>query len=320
MNGNSLVNIALAIAIIVVICLTLTFTLLYFAYGKYKRLSVKSGLEDEKLTCELLKSDERTQKHLAKPKKERKINKKINNFISKVEAKFNIKPKNENIDTTTYFGRLTYQSSYHSPLRIVYLTLYSLIMLVVFVIMIICFAYRASGEMLFLGNTTYLTIKTGSMSEVYDGNEYIKENNLTNQIEQYALIGINKINSEEDIKLYDVMAFYIDDDIYVHRVIDITCDDNGDTYYCFRGDANNASFKEECYVSFNRIIGKYNGTQSIFLGASITYLQSNIGIIAMFMALAFLINLEIQEELIDKHVYKRKQYLAKQLDKQGANK
>lgn len=286
MDNNSLVNIALAVAIVVVICLTLTFTLLYLAYGKYKRLSIKSGQEDNDLLVQIKKMDDKFETSKTK-----------NNDVIK-----------------TYTDKLNYQNGHLSPLRITYLTLYSLILAFVSIVMIVSFVYRGSGEMLYANDTTYITIQTGSMSKVYEGNEYIEENNLADQIQQYSMIGIEKVE-EDELELYDVVAFYIGKDIYVHRLISIATDEEGVNHYCFRGDANNASFAEECYIEFDQIIGRYNGFQSLFLGVSITYLQSNIGIISMFMAAAFLVNLEIQEEFIDKEYLKRKKELCSLLDK-----
>lgn len=43
------------------------------------------------------------------------------------------------------------------------------------------------------------------METANSNNVYIKEHNLTNQIEQFAMIGIDKVD-EKDIQLYDVIA------------------------------------------------------------------------------------------------------------------
>ncbi len=311
MNSNSLVDIALAIAVVVIICLTLTFSLLYWAYGKYKRLSIKSGQEDKDLLVQIKKMNDKFIEKSKKVSEGTKANESISSFAED-DFKETSKSKNNELPKT-YLDRLVYQNSHFSPLRIVYLTLYSFILAFIFIVMIICFTYRGSGEVLYISNTAYITIQTGSMSSAHDDNTYIKENNLTNQIEQYSLIGIEKIE-EEELEVFDVVAFYIGDDIYVHRLINILEDENGVKHYCFRGDANNASFSEECYIEFDKIIGRYTGYQSLFLGVSITYLQSNIGIISMFMAVAFLINLEVHEELIDKTYYNRKKSLCSLLD------
>ena len=50
------------------------------------------------------------------------------------------------------------------------------------------------------------------METVNESNTYIQENNLTNQIETYSLIGIDKVSSDEEIELYEDVDFIMDYD------------------------------------------------------------------------------------------------------------
>ena len=118
----------------------------------------------------------------------------------------------------------------------------------------------------------------------------------------------NKIDDINDIEIYDILAFKVNDVTYVHRVVDIIFD-NGDIYFTLKGDANPTSLLIETKVKEEQIIGIYNGNNSLFMGIAITYLQSEIGLIALFMSIAFLINVEVQEYLIDNTYEKRKKIL-----------
>lgn len=182
-----------------------------------------------------------------------------------------------------------------------------------FVIFGISLAFKVNDQTLFIGNTSYITILTGSMEQVYDGNTYIKDNNLTNQIEQYSLIGIDKV-SEDDIKLYDVIAYKHDDTIYVHRVIKILENAEGVKMFTLRGDANSDSLTFELGVRYENIVGKYNGFSNYGLGVTLIYLQSNIGVIALLSGFLFLIMFDFSEEGIENSYDDREIYIAKEVD------
>ena len=151
------------------------------------------------------------------------------------------------------------------------------------------------------------------MESIYEGNTYISDNNLTNQIEQYSLIGIEKIN-EEDIKLYDVIAYKHDDVIYVHRVIKIMENAEGVKLFTLRGDANSDSLTFELGVRYENIVGKYNGFSNYGLGVTLIYLQSNIGIVALLSGFLFLIMFDFSEERIENSYDSREVYIAKEID------
>lgn len=183
----------------------------------------------------------------------------------------------------------------------------------IFVVFGISLAFKVNDQTLFIGNTSYITILTGSMETIYDGNTYIKDNNLTDQIEQYSLIGIDKIN-EEDIKLYDVIAYKHDDVIYVHRVIKIMENAEGVKLFTLRGDANSDSLTFELGVRYENIVGKYNGFSNYGLGVTLIYLQSNIGIVALLSGFLFLIMFDFSEEGIENSYDSRESYVAKDID------
>ena len=157
--------------------------------------------------------------------------------------------------------------------------------------------FRASGEQVYIGDSTFMVIQSGSMSEknkantwLYDGS--IDETRLNYQIQTYDLISISKIAAPEDIKKYDVVAYKAaDGSIICHRVIAVNVID-GNYYYQFRGDANNASSDYETLganptstlhsgLSFDLMVGKYTGFHNLPLGLMIEYFRSDIGLICL---------------------------------------
>ncbi|MFA6624593.1 MAG: hypothetical protein WCS80_02370, partial [Bacilli bacterium] len=153
------------------------------------------------------------------------------------------------------------------------------------------------GEQVYIGDSTFMVIQSGSMSEknkantwLYDGS--IDETRLNYQIQTYDLISISKIAAPEDIKKYDVVAYKAaDGSIICHRVIAVNVID-GNYYYQFRGDANNASSDYETLganptstlhsgLSFDLMVGKYTGFHNLPLGLMIEYFRSDIGLICL---------------------------------------
>ena len=296
-NNELLSSIAFIISIIVIICLTLVFSILYYLYGKYKRKHINSGNEDKKLLIEI---NEENKKLKQKADKEINREKKSFRIIFKEELYkfFDVKLK----------LKYTKNNNKLSVGKFIFSLIYSLFVLFVVFVVGISISYRVNNETLFIGDSTYFTVKTESMASIHEVNDYILENNLEDQIPQYSLITIEKVNDINDIEIYDILAFRVNDVVYVHRVVDIIFD-NGDIYFTLKGDANPTSLLIETKVKEEQIIGIYNGNNSLFMGIAITYLQSEIGLIALFMSIAFLINVEVQEYLIDNTYEKRKQIL-----------
>ena len=311
MSNENLIRIAFFVSLTVIIAMTVTFSLLYFVYAKYKRAHIRNGHEDQKLI------DELTGKKTSQKDDQNKVSVWWNNLTNKNSAiKVTNKESKQSEKPTSYTELIAKKEKKSKIVKIVFLSLYGVFAAFIIALMITSITYRVNGDMLFIGETTYLTIQTPSMAEVHKENTYVQENNLDNQIEQYALINVKRVNSVDDLKLYDVVAFKANDLIYVHRLIAKNVDASGEILLTFQGDANNGSYSFEKNVTFDQVIGIYDGYQSVFWGAMITYLQSNIGIIAMTLGLVFLVNLEVQEELIDCDSRKRLKYLATKLDQE----
>ncbi len=149
---------------------------------------------------------------------------------------------------------------------------------------------RFSNNVMPFGDTSLIVIATGSMSEVNDSNDYIYEHNLNNQFNAYDIISISKYKNQEEIDLYDVIAFKNDDgDTIVHRITEIITLDSGEEVYITRGDANavdDTYNQYSSYLTYEAIIGKYNGFRIPGIGIFVIFLQSNAGIITI-IAIAY---------------------------------
>ena len=295
MNGQEKQNsLALYVSIIVIIGLAIVFIIIFIFYSIYKSKRISCGNEDE-----ILKID---------------INKKISSFEEKASKNA------EKIDKTNIKSILLEKKVSDKVVEI----LMYLFSFVIFGVLIVTFSFaltfKLNNENLYIFDTTYLAIRTGSMETVNESNTYIQENNLTNQIKTYSLIGIEKVSSDEKIELYDILAYKYKGTTYVHRVIKIfTDEETGTTCYTLRGDANSSSLSFETKITLDDIVGKYNGYQNYGLGVAFFYLQSNIGIVAIISAMLFVIAFDFSEGKIEKAYDKRSEYILEQIEEIAKN-
>lgn len=148
---------------------------------------------------------------------------------------------------------------------------------------------KSNDQITYFGDKTYLVVQTSSMASINDNNKYLKDGSIDSKdkmntrISQYAFIGIDKFKSEDQIKVYDIVAFRMDDKIIVHRVYSISMGEkDGHKLFTFRGDANPASMSGEINVTSDRIVGVFDGYQNQVLGSIVIYIQSGTGLISVF--------------------------------------
>ncbi len=162
---------------------------------------------------------------------------------------------------------------------------------VVFAFFIFSVINRINGNKIVIGNTTHIVIETGSMSAKNDVNDYLITYNLNNQFGANSIIEVEKVE-EENLYVYDVVAFKNDvGQTVIHRIINVEIKD-GELRYVTRGDANNAS--DSYRPVYEDLIGRYNGNKVDHVGILIIFFQSNAGIItviSIFYILTLLVTL-----------------------------
>lgn len=81
------------------------------------------------------------------------------------------------------------------------------------------------------------------------------------------------------------------------------------------GDANDGSFSFEINMPFDKIEGVYSGYQSRGMGAFLSYIQSETGIVAIIFALCLVLVADLSEDLLAKKYKERYAHVAAELDK-----
>lgn len=131
---------------------------------------------------------------------------------------------------------------------------------------------KISGNSVVLGNKMLMVVASGSMSEKHPNNQYYLDGH-DDQFPTYSIILLEKVNSPEELKQYDVIAYVNDKGVnIIHRIFRI----NSDGTYTTRGDANPDSDND--HPPFSRVIGKYTGKYLPTIGIFILFFQSYSGI------------------------------------------
>lgn len=131
---------------------------------------------------------------------------------------------------------------------------------------------KISGNSVVLGNKMLMVVASGSMSEKHPNNRYYLDGR-DDQFPTYSIILLEKVDSPEELKQYDVIAYVNDKGVnIIHRIFRI----NSDGTYTTRGDANPDSDND--HPPFDRVIGKYTGKYLPTIGIFILFFQSYSGI------------------------------------------
>jgi len=289
-SNEKLAFLALIISTLVIIGIAVCFTALFALFSLYRSRLISSGYEDRKLMSD----------------------------FNSAYGKDDMKRKKRGLLSFTKRQYFDYDKKKGRRWQTLSDIVSGIFILFFLAVLALGVTFRATGNEVYIGNTTYLTIMSGSMETKNAENTYLVDNKLDNQILAYSLIGIDKVNSPEDIKQYDIIAFKKNDGtVIVHRVVNIGTWDtdeekaDADTPYYFmtRGDANNVSAAYEQKILFKQIIGVYNGNNNFFIGTMIIYFKSGIGITALVAATFFLFLAVLALEKTTKTTNERYEYL-----------
>ena len=186
-------SISLWVSIAVIILLFITLSSSFYIYYRYYRRCIDHELEDEYIRKEIKGENKKFFRNFEKLRDDENLSK---------EAKVEEYRKELLLDHVAKKMRIK------NGLKILANTVLVLTYIVFIFAMTFALYTRASGEQFYLGDTSYVVIQSGSMDEPVETNTYIQDNNLTDQIRTYSLIGLEKVENESDIELYDIVAYY----------------------------------------------------------------------------------------------------------------
>lgn len=291
-----------AILVTVILLMAVSFSVLFYFYAKNRSKCIENKLEDGEIRKNLI-AEEKTY---------------FANAQQVIEnAGFSATQKMQEIPKLSAF--LAEKKRKQKPFKVFFKCLSVLLYGVLIMLLGFAFMLNLKTGLVYVGNKASLVVVTSSMQYVNSYNTYITTHNLTNQIAVNTLIQLKKPVQQDDVKLYDIIAYKDDaNNIIVHRVIKIE-PVAGNLLYTCRGDANAVSADFEKNMNFDEILGVYTGHSSFALGVLITYMRSSIGIITLCFALIVLWVYDAFDKKLQKKVAVRKEQLVKEIEAEIEN-
>lgn len=152
---------------------------------------------------------------------------------------------------------------------------------------------------------TIKVVNTASMSKKHEDNKYLLENNLNNQFNTFDLILVYKIPKVEDLKLYDIVVYEVDDVLIVHRIVGIEepNEKHCERWFLLQGDA--VESPDRFPVRYEQMRAIYRGERIPFIGSFVSFMQSPAGWICILLVITAYIASPIIAKIIEKEKMKR---------------
>ena len=160
------------------------------------------------------------------------------------------------------------------------------------------------------GLPVFRAVYSDSMSDKYKNNTYLFENNLNDQFSRFDLIITYQLPKEEDLQLYDIVVYEVDDVMLIHRIVGI--EEPNDThpnerYFVLQGDL--VERPDKFPVLYEQMRAIYRGERIENVGSFVMFLQSPAGYICLLLIVIEMIASPIMEKKIDEAEKNRLQAL-----------
>lgn len=174
---------------------------------------------------------------------------------------------------------------------------------VVFVLVATAFVFSLSlnlSEKNANGVFPFKVVNSGSMAEKNKNNAYLFENNLDGQLKVFDLVYIQALPDESELKLYDVVTYYKDGLLIIHRIVRIFEPDEKHPArrYLMQGDAN--AYADETPITYNDMRGVYGNFRIPFVGSAIQFLHSPAG----YLCVLLILFVDVVAPILDKKLAK----------------
>ncbi len=150
-------------------------------------------------------------------------------------------------------------------------------------------------------------IASSSMSERYENNKYLFENDITNQLQVFDVVILHELPKEEDLKLYDIVVYeHISGALLIHRIVGIEEPNEkhpNERHFLLQGDA--VHYPDSFPVRYSQMRSIYYGGRIPNAGSLVYFFQSPAGIMCLILLVASLILMPIVDNILDKKEYDR---------------
>ncbi len=153
---------------------------------------------------------------------------------------------------------------------------------------------------------TMRVVNSASMAKKHKDNTYLAENNLNDQFNTFDLIFTYKLPKEEDIELYDIVVYEVDEILVIHRVVGIEEPNSSHPntrYFLCQGDA--VETPDRFPVLYSQMRAVYRGQRVPFIGSFISFMQSPAGWLCVMLIVASLIGSPLLQRKINREKMRR---------------
>ena len=158
-----------------------------------------------------------------------------------------------------------------------------------------------SGEKVKEGMPAVNVVRSGSMSYISPNHKYLKQGEVTDQLDKFDVVFISAPPAEMDLEVNDIVVYEFNGDFIIHRIVAIeepSASHPDQRYFLLHGDANDIS--DRFPVTYDQIKGIYNGTRIPFIGSFILFMQSPAGWLCILLVIFSMIVTPIAEKKISK--------------------
>lgn len=153
---------------------------------------------------------------------------------------------------------------------------------------------------------TLKVVSSDSMAKKGRENTYLAKNHLDDQFARFDLLFTYKAPDENELELYDIVIYEIDDVFVIHRIVGI--EEPNESHpdgrrFILQGDAVERPDKEP--VAYSQIKGIYTGGKIPFAGSFIFFMQSFAGWACMLLIVFATVVTPLLEKKIDAEKKKR---------------
>lgn len=153
---------------------------------------------------------------------------------------------------------------------------------------------------------TLKVVTSSSMASKFKNNSYLFENNLNDQVEVYDLLLTYAIPPEDELKLYDIVIYQIEDKMVLHRIIGIEEPNSAhpnERHFLLQGDA--LERPDRFPVLYSQMRGIYRGERVAFVGSFILFMQSPAGWLCILLVIFAMVTTPILEKKIHEEQKRR---------------
>ena len=166
--------------------------------------------------------------------------------------------------------------------------------------MSISVSLSCNGNKVKAGLPAVNVVRSGSMSYVSPNHKYIKEGQVTNQLQRFDVVFITEVPKEADLKVNDIVVYEFRGDFIIHRIVAIEEPNEkhpNERYFLLQGDAND--IPDRFPVKYEQIKGIYTGTRIPFIGSFVLFMQSPAGWLCILLVIFAMIATPIAEKKLE---------------------